>query len=252
MAQIELHNITRRFAGSTHPAIDDVSLSVERGEIYGIIGFSGAGKSTLLRTINLLERPDGGRVLVNGEDLTRLPKGEIRLRRRSMGMIFQHFNLIQNATVAENLSFPLEVAGVPKAERQARIARTLARVGIAEKADAYPARLSGGQKQRVGIARTLVSDPQILLCDEPTSALDPQTTDGILDFLVALNRDSGLTVVIVTHEMGVVKAICDKVSVMEHGRVVETLDLRGGRPAPQSGIGRYLFADAPRRVARHG
>lgn len=252
MAQIELHNITRRFAGSTHPAIDDVSLSVERGEIYGIIGFSGAGKSTLLRTINLLERPDGGRVLVNGEDLTRLPKGEIRLRRRSMGMIFQHFNLIQNATVAENLSFPLEVAGVPKAERQARIARTLARVGIAEKADAYPARLSGGQKQRVGIARTLVSDPQILLCDEPTSALDPQTTDGILDFLVALNRDSGLTVVIVTHEMEVVKAICDKVSVMEHGRVVETLDLRGGRPAPQSGIGRYLFADAPRRVARHG
>ncbi len=253
MASISLQNVSRTFSGknSSLKAIDDVSLEVETGDVYGIIGFSGAGKSTLLRTINLLERPDSGTVWVDGEELTRLSKPELRQQRRSIGMIFQHFNLVQNATVSQNVAFPLEIAAVPRAERQRRVEETLDLVGLADKAHAYPAKLSGGQKQRVGIARTLVARPRVLLCDEPTSALDPQTTDNILAFLSRLNRDMGLTIVLVTHEMAVVNAICSKVSVMEQGKVVESFDLREKRPEPKSAIASYLFGQTERETRRH-
>lgn len=253
MAIIELRNITRRFASNVTDtlAVDDVSLSIDKGGIHGIIGFSGAGKSTLLRTINLLERPDKGCVFVDGEDLTALSKAQLRNRRRSIGMIFQHFNLIQNATVFQNVSFPLEIAGIARAERRQRVEETLRTVGLIEKAHVYPAKLSGGQKQRVGIARTLVAQPKILLCDEPTSALDPLTTESILEFLEKLNRELGLTIVVVTHEMDVVNAICDTVSVMEQGKLVDTIDLAGDAITPRAGIASYLFSRSEKKVRRY-
>lgn len=252
MAIIELRNITRRFASNVADtlAVDDVSLSIAKGGIHGIIGFSGAGKSTLLRTINLLERPDKGSVFVDGEDLTALSRAQLRNRRRSIGMIFQHFNLIQNATVFQNVSFPLEIAGIGRTERHQRVEETLQTVGLTDKAHVYPAKLSGGQKQRVGIARTLVAQPKILLCDEPTSALDPLTTESILEFLEKLNRELGLTIVVVTHEMDVVNAICDTVSVMEQGKLVDTIDLAGDAITPREGIASYLFS-SERKVRRY-
>ena len=223
-AAIRLRGLKRHFTGPSGVAtraLDGVSLEVAPGEIFGIVGRSGAGKSTLIRCVNLLERPDSGEVRVLGEDLLALPDSALRERRRGIGMVFQHFNLLSSRTVAGNVAFPLEIAGVPAAERAARVAEVLALVGLKEKAAAYPAQLSGGQKQRVGIARALAPRPRILLCDEATSALDPETTHEILALIKRLRDQLDLTVLLITHEMAVVKEICDRVAVMEGGQVVE-------------------------------
>jgi D-methionine transport system ATP-binding protein len=216
-----LEKIYRGDAGVVK-ALDNVSLAVNKGEIYGIIGKSGAGKSTLIRCINLLERPTAGRVVVDGRDMTVLSETELRAARKSIGMIFQHFNLLSARTVLENIAFPLEIAGVSRVEREQIVLPLLDLVGLSDKRDVYPAQLSGGQKQRVGIARALASQPKVLLCDEATSALDPQTTESILALLKDINNKLGLTIVLITHEMHVIKAICDQVAVIEAGRLVET------------------------------
>ena len=202
-------------------AVQDVSLSIGKGEIFGIIGFSGAGKSTLVRCINLLERPTSGSVTVDGKEMTALSARELRQARKKIGMIFQHFNLMPSRTVFGNVAYPLRGSGLSREQIADKVQRLLDLVGIGDKAEAYPKQLSGGQKQRVAIARALANDPNVLLCDEATSALDPQTTKAILRLLKNLNEKLGITVVIITHEMAVVKEICDRVAVMEHGRVVE-------------------------------
>jgi D-methionine transport system ATP-binding protein len=219
---IELRGVSKTFHGKrTVEAVRDVSLTVEEGEIFGIIGFSGAGKSTLARCINLLERPDAGEVLVKGRDLTKLGNRELRSSRADIGMIFQHFNLFRSRTVVENAAFALKYRGISRAELENRVGEMLEMVGLTGKADAYPSQLSGGQKQRVGIARALASHPSILLCDEATSALDPQTTQSILSLLKALNKKLNLTMVVITHEMPVIKSICTRAAVMEQGRIIE-------------------------------
>ncbi|MGE5552925.1 MAG: methionine ABC transporter ATP-binding protein [Betaproteobacteria bacterium] len=202
-------------------ALRGITLEVEQGEVFGIIGPSGAGKSTLLRCINLLERPDSGEVWVDGREVTRLDGPALRRERQAIGMVFQHFNLLSSRTVAGNVAFPLEIAGVPRSVIRPRVAELLALVGLEDKADAYPRALSGGQKQRVGIARALANHPKVLLSDEATSALDPETTKQILALLRRINRDLGLTIVLITHEMAVVREVCDRVAVLEDGRVVE-------------------------------
>ena len=201
--------------------MQDVSLTVETGEIFGIIGFSGAGKSTLVRCINLLERPTSGEVLLDGQELTALPPKQLRQTRKKIGMIFQHFNLMPSRTVAGNVAYPLRGSGLSREQIAAKVQSLLELVGIGDKADAFPSQLSGGQKQRVAIARALANDPSVLLCDEATSALDPQTTKAILHLLRDLNAKLGLTIVLITHEMAVVREICHRVAVMEHGRVAE-------------------------------
>ena len=220
---IELTHISKDFAsgGRTVHAVQDVSLSIGKGEICGIIGFSGAGKSTLVRCINLLERPTSGSVTVDGKEMTALSARELRQARKKIGMIFQHFNLMPSRTVFGNVAYPLRGSGLSREQIADKVHRLLELVGIGDKAEAYPKQLSGGQKQRVAIARALANDPNVLLCDEATSALDPQTTKAILRLLKNLNEKLGITVVIITHEMAVVKEICDRVAVMEHGRVVE-------------------------------
>ena len=220
---IRIRNVSKAFATpkGSFKAVDDASIDIGGGDIFGIIGTSGAGKSTLLRLINLLERPDAGEVHVDGQEVTALSKKELRGMRRSIGMIFQQFNLLQNATVADNVAFPLRIHGASRTAIARRVRECLEIVGLQEKADVYPAQLSGGQKQRVAIARALATNPSILLCDEPTSALDPQTTRSVLDVLKDINQKFGVTIVIVTHEMSVVRALCRNVAVMEHGRVVE-------------------------------
>ena len=220
---IELTHISTDFAsgGRTVHAVQDVSLSIGKGEIFGIIGFSGAGKSTLVRCINLLERPTSGSVTVDGKEMTALSARELRQARKKIGMIFQHFNLMPSRTVFGNVAYPLRGSGLSREQIADKVHRLLELVGIGDKAEAYPKQLSGGQKQRVAIARALANDPNVLLCDEATSALDPQTTKAILRLLKNLNEKLGITVVIITHEMAVVKEICDRVAVMEHGRVVE-------------------------------
>ena len=220
---IELTHISKDFGAGEHAvhAVRDVSLSIETGEIFGIIGFSGAGKSTLVRCINLLERPTSGQVTVDGKELTALSPKALRQERRKIGMIFQHFNLMPSRTVAGNVAYPLRGSGLSRQKVHDRVAKLLELVGIADKADAYPSQLSGGQKQRVAIARALANDPKVLLCDEATSALDPQTTKSILHLLRQLNESLGITIVLITHEMAVVKEICHRVAVMEHGCVVE-------------------------------
>ena len=220
---IELTHISKNFAsgGRTVHAVQDVSLSIGKGEIFGIIGFSGAGKSTLVRCINLLERPTSGSVTVDGKEMTALSVRELRQARKKIGMIFQHFNLMPSRTVFGNVAYPLRGSGLSREQIADKVHRLLELVGIGDKAEAYPKQLSGGQKQRVAIARALANDPNVLLCDEATSALDPQTTKAILRLLKDLNEKLGITVVIITHEMAVVKEICDRVAVMEHGRVVE-------------------------------
>ena len=222
-AAIRLRSLTRRFTGrgATTLALDGISLDVGPGEVFGIVGRSGAGKSTLIRCVNLLERPDLGEVEVWGRDLLTLDEAGLRDARRGIGMVFQHFNLLSSRTVAGNVAFPLEVAGLGRAEREARVREVLPLVGLDGKRDAFPAQLSGGQKQRVGIARALASRPRILLCDEATSALDPETTAEILELVRALRDRLDLTVLLITHEMAVVKAICDQVAVMQAGRIVE-------------------------------
>ena len=220
---IELTHISKDFAsgGRTVHAVQDVSLLIGKGEIFGIIGFSGVGKSTLVRCINLLERPTSGSVTVDGKEMTALSARELRQARKKIGMIFQHFNLMPSRTVFGNVAYPLRGSGLSREQIADKVHRLLELVGIGDKAEAYPKQLSGGQKQRVAIARALANDPNVLLCDEATSALDPQTTKAILRLLKNLNEKLGITVVIITHEMAVVKEICDRVAVMEHGRVVE-------------------------------
>ena len=220
---IELTHISKNFAsgGRTVHAVQDVSLSIGKGEIFGIIGFSGAGKSTLVRCINLLERPISGSVTVDGKEMTAISARELRQARKKIGMIFQHFNLMPSRTVFGNVAYPLRGSGLSREQIADKVHRLLELVGIGDKAEAYPKQLSGGQKQRVAIARALANDPNVLLCDEATSALDTQTTKAILRLLKNLNEKLGITVVIITHEMAVVKEICDRVAVMEHGRVVE-------------------------------
>ncbi|TXC70389.1 ATP-binding cassette domain-containing protein [Sphingomonas ginsenosidivorax] len=219
---IRLVDIEKRYAGTGGAALAGVSLEVVRGEVFGVIGQSGAGKSTLIRLINALERPTAGRVEVDGIDVASLAPAALRVLRRRIGMIFQNFGLLSSRTVAANVAFPLKLANMPRADRDAKVATLLDRVGLTAHADKYPAQLSGGQKQRVGIARALATDPDILLCDEATSALDPETTRQVLALLRDLNRDLGLTIVLITHEMDVVRASCDRVAVLEQGRVVET------------------------------
>ena len=221
---IQVENLCKRFntKGGTVEAAKNISFSIEKGEIFGIIGLSGAGKSTLVRCLNLLERPTSGTVRVNGKNLTELSEKELRKERQNIGMIFQHFNLLMQRTALDNVCFPMEIAGIKKAEARKKALEYLRIVGLEEKALSYPSQLSGGQKQRVAIARVLASDPQILLCDEATSALDPQTTKAILELIKEINRDYGITVVVITHEMSVVQEICDKVAVLERGALVET------------------------------
>lgn len=221
---IQVENLCKRFEtkGGTVEAAKNISFSIEKGEIFGIIGLSGAGKSTLVRCLNLLERPTSGTVKVNGKNLTELSEKELRKERQKIGMIFQHFNLLMQRTALDNVCFPMEIAGIGKAEARKKALEYLRIVGLEEKALSYPSQLSGGQKQRVAIARVLASDPQILLCDEATSALDPQTTKAILELIKEINKDYGITVVVITHEMSVVQEICDKVAVLERGSLVET------------------------------
>lgn len=223
MAIIELKHISKVYqAGrSKVHAVKDVSLSIETGEIYGIIGFSGAGKSTLVRCINFLERPTEGTVVVDGVEVNRLPAKELRTLRKKIGMIFQQFNLMESRTVAENVALPLQYTGLSRKEIQEKVEKLLRFVELEDKAAMYPAQLSGGQKQRVAIARALANDPKILLCDEATSALDPQTTASILKLLKRLNQEMGITIVVITHEMQVIKKICGRVAVMEKGELVE-------------------------------
>lgn len=216
---IDLKNITVDFDG--FKAVDDVSLNIEKGDIYGIVGFSGAGKSTLVRTINLLQRPTAGDVVVNGSSMLDLSNKDLRAKRKNIGMIFQHFNLLNNITVLDNVIYPIRKLKIPKAEKVKKAQELLEVVGIGDKADAYPRELSGGQQQRCAIARALASDPEILLCDEATSALDPKTTKQILKLLKELNERLGLTIVIITHQMEVVKDLCNKCAVMDAGKVVE-------------------------------
>ena len=201
--------------------MDNVNLTIQDGDIFGIIGFSGAGKSTLVRCINLLERPTSGSVEVDGQELTRMSAKELRQARKKIGMIFQHFNLMPSRTIFGNVAYPLRGSGLSKEEIREKVHSLLELVGIADKENAYPSQLSGGQKQRVAIARALANDPKILLCDEATSALDPQTTKAILRLLHHLNQTLGITIVVITHEMAVVKEICNRVAVMDHGKVVE-------------------------------
>ena len=203
-------------------ALNDVSLGIEKKDIYGIIGLSGAGKSTLVRCMNLLERPTSGEMIVNGRELNSLSDRQLRAERRKIGMIFQHFNLLMQRSVIDNVAFPLEIAGRKKKEARKKALEYLEAVGLSEKANAYPAQLSGGQKQRVAIARVLASKPEILLCDEATSALDPQTTKSILALLKEINEKYGITIVVITHEMSVIQEICRHVAVLEHGRLVES------------------------------
>ncbi|GHS94437.1 methionine import ATP-binding protein MetN 1 [Synergistales bacterium] len=225
---IVLENVGKTFKDDdqgTVEAVRDVNLKIGKGEVYGIIGFSGAGKSTLVRCINLLERPTTGKVFVNGLELTALSEPELRKARKKIGMIFQQFNLFASRTVAQNVAYPLKYSGMTKAGIAARVKALLGLVGLEDKESAYPSQLSGGQKQRVAIARALANDPGILLCDEATSALDPQTTLSILKLLKELNSKLGITIVVITHEMHVVKEICARVAIMENGVVVEEGDV---------------------------
>jgi D-methionine transport system ATP-binding protein len=220
---IRLENVSKTFQAQNGKveAVKNISLEIEKGDIYGIIGLSGAGKSTLVRCLNLLERPTEGKVWVNGKDLMRLSDRGLRTARRSIGMIFQHFNLLMQRNVLDNVCFPMEIAGVKRQQAKKRAMEYLEIVGLDQKAMAYPAQLSGGQKQRVAIARVLASNPQILLCDEATSALDPQTTKSILSLLKDINKKYGITIVVITHEMSVIQEICNKVAVLEQGSMVE-------------------------------
>lgn len=222
-AMIQLKNITKIYQTNNGEltAVKNVNLSVDRGEIFGIIGYSGAGKSTMIRLLNGLEKPTEGSVTVNGLVFSAIKGSKLRAARQRVSMIFQHFNLLWSRTVAENIAFPLEIAGVPQKQRQARVNELIDLVGLTGRNNAYPSQLSGGQKQRVGIARALANNPEVLLCDEATSALDPETTDSILELLVDINHRLGLTIVLITHEMHVIRKICHRVAVMEAGQVVE-------------------------------
>ena len=240
---IQIQHLTKRFAaaGATVVALNDINLEIQDGDIYGIIGMSGAGKSTLVRCINMLERPDEGKVIVNGREMMQLSPAELRDARREITMIFQQFNLLMQRTCLKNICFPMELAGVPKDKATARARELLELVGLPDKADAYPAQLSGGQKQRIAIARALATNPKVLLCDEATSALDPNTTRSILELLRQINRDLGVTIIIITHEMKVIDQICDRVAVIDHSSIAEEGKVSDVFTNPQSQIARELI-----------
>lgn len=235
---IQLTNVEKKFRlnQSEITAVDDVTLSIEEGEIFGVIGYSGAGKSTLIRLLNGLEQPTGGSIVINGLEMTTLQGSGLRNARQKISMIFQHFNLLWSRTVEDNISFPLEIAGIKKVERQRKVKELIDLVGLTGREKAYPSQLSGGQKQRVGIARALANDPEVLLCDEATSALDPETTNAILDLLTEINDRLGLTIVLITHEMHVIRKICHRVAVMEAGKVVEVGNVLDVFQSPQADI----------------
>ena len=241
---IEIKELSKIFGSGENQvaALRNVSLSVQAGEIFGIIGLSGAGKSTLVRCINLLEHPNEGSVLFHGKDLTHLKAKELRMQRRKISMIFQSFNLLDQRTALDNICFPLELAGVSRKEARKRAMELLETVGLPDKANAYPVQLSGGQKQRIAIARALASDPEVLLCDEATSALDPQTTDSILKLLQQINRERGITVIIITHQMSVIEQICHRVAILDAGVVAEIGEVESVFSNPQSAAGRRLVS----------
>jgi D-methionine transport system ATP-binding protein len=241
---IELENVSKVFhiKKTIVEALKNVSLNVGAGEIFGVIGSSGAGKSTLIRCINLLERPSTGRVIIDNKDLCKLSPKQLTLARRDIGMIFQHFNLLSSRTVFGNVAFPLELSHTKKEEIEKRVKELLVLVGLEAKAEDYPAMLSGGQKQRVAIARTLASQPKVLLCDEATSALDPETTLSILSLLKDINRKFGITILLITHDMNVVRAICDKVAVISEGQLIEQGAVKDVFDRPKTAVTRRLIA----------
>lgn len=242
---IEIKNLSKVFqAGTDVAALNGIDLTVEDGDIYGIIGMSGAGKSTLLRCISLLETPTTGTISVDGQELSQLRGRDLRDLRKQVGVIFQGYNLLMQRTVTDNIAFPMELSRRPKAEIQARCRELLEIVSLSDKAQMYPSQLSGGQRQRVAIARALANHPKVLLCDEPTSALDPMTTRSILDLLEDINRKLGVTVIIITHELGVVRAICNKVAVIDQGRIVERGQTQTVLDHPQSPITQLLLQQA--------
>ena len=248
---IQIQNLGKEFktASGTVKALDDINLDIYQGEIFGIIGLSGAGKSTLVRCINYLEVPTEGDVLFEGNSMSKMTPAMQRKTRRSMGMIFQQFNLLAQRTVIGNVCFPLELAGVPKKEAKERALELLKTVGLEEKAKAYPAQLSGGQKQRVAIARALATNPKVILCDEATSALDPNTTKSILALLKEINKTMGVTVIVITHEMAVIEAICDRVAIIDQSHIAEVGEVAEIFSEPKSRIGRQLIlGDAAEQV----
>lgn len=224
-------------------AVEPTSLTIHQGEIFGLMGYSGAGKSTLLRLINLLERPEQGRVTVDGQDLTALSPADLRRARQNIGMVFQQFNLLSNRTVAQNVAFPLEVAGWDKQKIDQRVAECLEIVHLSDRAQHYPAQLSGGQKQRVGIARALAPSPHVILADEPTSALDPATTRSVLACLEDINKKFNVTIVIVTHEMSVIRRLCDRTALLHNGKLLEVVEVNNNQIHAQSEIGRELIRE---------
>ncbi|MDD2585527.1 MAG: methionine ABC transporter ATP-binding protein [Syntrophomonadaceae bacterium] len=240
---IHITNLTKIYTTPTHEvvALNDVSLSIKKGEIFGIIGLSGAGKSTLIRCINMLEKPTNGAITVDGEVITSLDKSDLRAARQRIGMIFQHFNLLSSRNVFDNIMFPLEIAKVPKDEARNRVNELLELVGLEDKAMVYPQQLSGGQKQRVGIARALANNPRILLSDEATSALDPQTTRSILELLKNINQKLNITILLITHDMNVIKQVCDRVAVIDDAKIVETGDVLNIFANPQTPTSRSFL-----------
>ena len=249
---IQIQHLTKRFAaaGATVVALNDINLEIQDGDIYGIIGMSGAGKSTLVRCINMLERPDEGKVIVNGREMMQLSPAELRDARREITMIFQQFNLLMQRTCLKNICFPMELAGVKKADAEKRARELLEVVGLPDKANAYPAQLSGGQKQRIAIARALATDPKVLLCDEATSALDPNTTHAILTLIKDINKKLGITVVVITHQMSVVEEICDHVAILDGGVVVEEGSVQEIFSNPKTPAARRLVAPNGGSAAR--
>lgn len=247
---IELKNITKIFhtqKGDIH-ACQNVNLTIQDGEIFGVIGYSGAGKSTLVRIINQLEKQTSGEVIIDGEDISQLSADKLRQKRTKIGMIFQHFNLLWSRTVQKNIELPLEIAGVSKEERQQKAKDLIELVGLQGRENAYPSELSGGQKQRVGIARALANDPTILLCDEATSALDPDTTEQILELLIKINRQLGITIVMITHQMEVVQKICHRIAVMSEGKVVEEASVKDIFEHPVHDITKRFVRDLSSKV----
>lgn len=244
MAIIEITNLSKNFGSGENQvaALRDVSLKIEKGEIFGIIGLSGAGKSTLVRCMNLLERPECGTIVFDGQDLITLKARQLRMQRRKISMIFQSFNLLEQRNVLDNICLPMELAGVKRSAAKARAAALLETVGLPDKANAYPSQLSGGQKQRVAIARAIASDPEVLLCDEATSALDPQTTESILTLLQKINRERGITLIIITHQMSVIEQICNRVAILDHGVVAEIGKVEDVFSNPKSKAARRLVS----------
>ena len=247
---IKVEHISKTFISNDNKveALKDVSFEVEKGDIYGIIGLSGAGKSTLIRCLNLLEKPSGGKVYIDNEDLQLLSEKELRLKRRKIGMIFQYFNLLMQKNVLENVCFPMEITGIDKKQAKNKALEYLKIVGLEDKAYAYPSQLSGGQKQRVAIARVLASEPEILLCDEATSALDPETTKSILDLIKDINQKYGITVVLITHEMAVIQEICNRCAVLESGCLMEENTVEELFRHPKTNAARRLIFNSSNQI----